>query len=346
MRAEADAAAGLTLAWSTSGSSQFVFEKSCSIGQGACVELRQTSRAVGGFALCALAPGTRVLAEKPLLTMLLEDVDDADNIIAAASELTVPDRDDFYGLCMHGVENEAEKTALGIWLSNAYPTDEEPEERGAVFRVICRLNHSCVPNCRVSWNARTQRMTVHTMRPIEANEELTVSYCFELQEGGGQRDRRQARIHHRFGFACACDLCTQADGTPAFAESERRRARLLELASRISDCPSDLIDLVEERLRLLKEEGLGASTDTIGVASAFLRFIGDEDGARTWASRAAESALLGLGDDHEEYLRWLACARGDFLEANAQQDFMMALATFNLRSDADCKMEDEDEAGD
>ena len=145
MRAEADAAAGLTLAWSTSGSSQFVFEKSCSIGQGACVELRQTSRAVGGFALCALAPGTRVLAEKPLLTMLLEDVDDADNIIAAASELTVPDRDDFYGLCMHGVENEAEKTALGIWLSNAYPTDEEPEERGAVFRVICRLNHSCSP---------------------------------------------------------------------------------------------------------------------------------------------------------------------------------------------------------
>ena len=57
-------------------------------------------------------------------------------------------------------------------------------------------------------------------------------------------------------------------------------------------------------------------------------------------------ALLGLGDDHEEYLRWLACARGDCLEANAQQDFMMALATFNLRSDADCEMEDEDEAGD
>ena len=219
MRAEADAAAGLTLAWSTSGSSQFVFEKYCSVGQGACVELRQTSRAVGGFALCALAPGTRVLAEKPLLTMLLEDVDDADNIIAAANELTVPDRDDFYGLCMHGVENDAEKTALGIWLSNAYPTDEEPEERGAVFRVICRLNHSCVPNCRVSWNARTQRMTVHTMRPIEANEELTVSLLNVLCEiiesfASPAREQTQALINTLGGARFAAPQPTKSPGHP------------------------------------------------------------------------------------------------------------------------------------
>ena len=105
----------------------------------------------------------------------------------------------------------------------------------------------------------------------------------------------------------------------------RRRARLLELASRISDCPSDLIDLVEERLPT-QGRGPRRERDTIGVA---LHFCASRATKRrsTWASRAAESALLGLGDDHEEYLRWLACARGDFLEANAQQDFMMALAT-------------------
>ena len=66
------------------------------------------------------------------------------HIAAAAGTLCARDRVHFYALCMHGVDVEAEKTAHGIWLSNAYPTDEEPEERGAIFRIISRINHSCV----------------------------------------------------------------------------------------------------------------------------------------------------------------------------------------------------------
>ena len=36
----------------------------------------------------------------------------------------------------------AERTARGIWLSNAYPTDDAPEAKSAVFRVCCRFNHA------------------------------------------------------------------------------------------------------------------------------------------------------------------------------------------------------------
>lgn len=46
--------------------------------------------------------------------------------------------------------------------------------------VVCHdtswLNHSCRPNSFAAWNQQTHRMTIHAIRRIEANEEITINY--------------------------------------------------------------------------------------------------------------------------------------------------------------------------
>jgi len=209
-------------------------------------------------------------------------------------------------------------------------------------------------NARVAWNARIRAMTVHALRDIQTSEEITVAYCYEIQEGGGSRASRQATMQQRFNFQCRCALCAMGDVTVGTEEHEKnaatqlRRARIVQLAGHIADCPRNLTELVEERLRLQHDEGLGASIESMAVAWGFLRFIGDEAGAQVWATRAAESARLGLGEDSEEYLRWVAhsCGHYDDSDGGAQQEFMMALATFNMRSEVDCGGDEEEEEHD
>ena len=195
-------------------------------------------------------------------------------------------------------------------------------------------------NARVAWNARIRAMTVHALRDIDTSEEITVAYCYEIQEGGGPRASRQATLRQRFNFQCRCALCAIGDvtvETRGHEKNEDRRARIVQLAGHIADCPRNLTELVEERLQLQHDEGLGASIESMAVAWGFLRFIGDEAGAQPWARRAAESARLGLGEDSEEYARWEAhnCGHHDDSDGGAQQEFMMALATFNMRSEVD-----------
>ena len=48
-------------------------------------------------------------------------------------------------------------------------------QSSAVFADNCRLNHSCLPNAHLAWNARLGRQTLHALRDIELGEEVTVS---------------------------------------------------------------------------------------------------------------------------------------------------------------------------
>ena len=93
---------------------------------------------------------------------------------AAVEQLSSETRADFFALCQNP-QYGAERTARGIWLSNAYPTDDAPEAKSAVFRVCCRFNHACQPSAYQHWNERTRRMTVHAVTAIRSGEEVTVS---------------------------------------------------------------------------------------------------------------------------------------------------------------------------
>ena len=70
----------------------------------------------------------------------------------------------------------------------------------------------------------------------------------------------------------------------------------------------DLVALVEERLWLLRLEGLFTNWDSASVAMAHLQSTGDAAGAARWAVYAADFARRALGEDSDEYIRYARVA--------------------------------------
>jgi hypothetical protein len=142
---------------------------------------------------------------------------------------------------------------------------------------------------------------------------------------GDTREERQGALRRDFGFVCACALCS-LEGA-ALKASNRRQRRIRELADEIVEAGraartgggegggsgrAGVVTLVEERLRLLQEEGLHTNWDSMAVAMRHLLASCSEgsaiapsrDEARVWAARAAECAKMALGEDSEEYLHY------------------------------------------
>lgn len=103
--------------------------------------------------------------------------------------------------------------AIGILKTNSLPVtmmDEDGKERkaGGLFKITCRINHSCVPNAVARWEMhRGERgeMRVVAKRRIEMGEEITISYGVKA-----------SRLKEKFGFDCDCERCSRdvltADG--------------------------------------------------------------------------------------------------------------------------------------
>ena len=74
---------------------------------------------------------------------------------------------------------------------------------GLYSRAGSLFNHSCAPTACVSFLGRTWRL--HTLRPLRAGEEVSVSYS----EVYASRSERQAAVQAKKGFKCACSRCKQ-----------------------------------------------------------------------------------------------------------------------------------------
>ena len=133
------------------------------------------------------------------------------------------------------------------------------EDRRAIFNEISRFNHSCVPNAQGNFNTAIRRFTVHAVRAIEREEELSISY---LDEHGAVRDARQARLSRHYGFECRCPACDVS--VERGRESERRRGvvreRLMAFASGAAErSERDLkaeLEMLLELVRMFEVEGL------------------------------------------------------------------------------------------
>lgn len=285
------------------------------------LELRDdAAKGFGVFARVAFSAGQRLLAEEPLVECEACDARGTVYPAATVDALDASVRAHFFALC----QNEqwgAEKTARGIWLSNALPTDDLPTPKSAVFRYTCRFNHACRPNVYQHWNERLRAMTLHAIRPIRSGEELTISY---LPFGdGAPRSSRQASLHGDFGFRCGCDLCElQGD---ALKQSDARQERIQALGRRLQtpEPGVSIVDLVEGRLRLLRKEGmLTTAWDTMFAASTSLKKAGKQQraAAMEWAARAAECARVALGEDSLEFEEYAAAARASARQGAARPD--------------------------
>jgi hypothetical protein len=96
----------------------------------------------------------------------------------------------------------------------------------AVFPHAARFNHCCNPNACFSWNASTNKETIHIMNDVAAGEEIMLSYCDMMHD----KPSRSYELKH-YGFVCDCPACAgdENDETSFAYQSAMRCFRLQEL---------------------------------------------------------------------------------------------------------------------
>jgi len=74
----------------------------------------------------------------------------------------------------------------------------------AIFPHAARFNHNCTPSANFAWNSKIRKETVHIIRAVKKDEEITFSYCDMLHE----RMQRAYELKH-YGFKCDCEACVE-----------------------------------------------------------------------------------------------------------------------------------------
>ncbi|KAL1865026.1 hypothetical protein Daus18300_007373 [Diaporthe australafricana] len=257
----------------------------------------------GLIARVDISKGTRILCEKPLLTVESMPSGDSGPILAAKLKaMSKTEQRQFFSL--HN--NFPGKHVLsGIVKTNALPCGSG-SPKGGVYAAICLINHSCLPNCHNNWNDDVQHETIHAIRPIKLGEEITIPY----DHGGPSTDRR-AFLKGAFGFDCKCSACTLS--TPELRESDARRVLIQRLddavgdPSRMATTPVESLRDCHSLLRTLEKEYDGHTGahacrlyyDALQICIAH----GDQARASTFAEKAYKARVCCDGEDSPETKR-------------------------------------------
>jgi len=201
------------------------------------------AKGLGVFAVKNIKRGTRILAERPLLSLKSER-----DAYKASLQLPPDDRTWFlteltlnktkarsvadlasssWNLLRSGIWPSAavlaeHDAALAVFKNNNYDIGGGTQW---LLRDCSRLNHACVPNSQGNMNTAAGQFCVHAVKPINEGDEVTVSY---MDEFGGPRESRQRSLYESHGFTCACPIC---DSTTELGR--RTEARRTEVSKKI-----------------------------------------------------------------------------------------------------------------
>ncbi|KAI7510012.1 hypothetical protein KC347_g4722 [Hortaea werneckii] len=189
---------------------------------------------------------------------------------------------------------------LNIFRNNNFDIGNDTQ---AIFKDICRLNHACIPNAQGNFNASLDRFTIHALRPISEDEEITLSY---LAEHGASRDARQYRLQSNYGFPCDCPACDTTTERGKLDEEARQRmqSRLHSYAESVSEqkCPDQAaeLEIMNEMIEMREDQGLaGREVATMCFSAAELAAnIGRRDVALKLANKGLSLDEDAVGTDN------------------------------------------------
>eukprot|EP00435_Cladocopium_sp_Y103_P019329 s834_g4.t1 len=197
--------------------------------------------------------------------------------------------------------SEGEKTLLGIAFTNSFqageplnPLDLGDDER-VLYLEISRFNHSCLPNCEVSWDDREGLLQIYAGRDVAPGEDL----CLYYQDVRMPTLSRQEKLKS-LGFTCGCRACTAEDRR----KSDQRRKRMQQLLQEMEEVEEEEgVVKVQELLNLYDQEGL--TVLHYRKAAAFKAYamstaVGNVEDAAKWAQMAAEYSLQCHGPLHPQ----------------------------------------------
>ena len=126
-------------------------------------------------------------------------------------------------------EGKEEKSALGIFFTNDMNFDGD----AAVFPLISRANHSCVPNADFVTRGERRVQEIIATSNIATGEEITLSYLEASAAGSEGRNERQGYTRLWYGFQCRCKACSLEGQELVLDEAVRKRVR--EIQGRLAD---------------------------------------------------------------------------------------------------------------
>lgn len=202
----------------------------------------------GVLATQSITPGTEILSEPPLFTTATLSNPATIEKDLGAIVRSLPKDSQRAFLSLHNNYPGAGDPFSNIIRSNGYPCGPNSDV-GAIFPLVARLNHSCLPNAQHAFDTKRNLMRVHAVRPIRPDEEITLSYTT-----GGPSDVRKANLKQYFGFHCRCEICDLPAARQR--ESDERYERMQELDERIGD---------PKRVKLSPEAALGDCRDLLDL---------------------------------------------------------------------------------
>eukprot|EP00040_Diaphanoeca_grandis_P034952 m.218497 g.218497 ORF g.218497 m.218497 type:complete len:486 (+) comp33269_c1_seq1:302-1759(+) len=162
--------------------------------------------------------------------------------------------------------------------------DSELQNIGTgVYTDVACFNHSCRPNCAAVFEGLT--LKIRTILPVDANEELTISYIdIKLPT-----IERRILLSKQYSFICTCKRCVSG----GFSSKPNNDKQLRALLCRQKDCHSTMFPLVEfgPRMGEFKCNGCGFVEDVQERIAKFIKMC-DNFGSKTEVSMQRKKELL------------------------------------------------------
>ncbi|RDW68634.1 hypothetical protein BP5796_09291 [Coleophoma crateriformis] len=259
-----------------------------------------TGKGLGFVATSKISKGTRILLEVPLFKMpgSAEDIGSAEiTVLREVRSLTKDQQRAFFGL--QNSKGRKYNPVLGIVITNMLPLGESND--GGLFLEASRINHSCQPNAQHTWNDDLSHLTVHVLRDIEADCEITISYISGVSPGFVERQRH---LMNAFSFTCICELCSLP--LLARASSDYRLDQIRSIdedatdPSQVLERPAKSLSQVHRLFELLEEEGVCDIRLARACFNAFqiAATVGDKARAKVFAEKAYVARKVLSGDDN------------------------------------------------
>jgi hypothetical protein len=263
----------------------------------------------GIVALFSISRGTRILCEKPLITIQPMPLMELERALATMLR-ALPKESQRQFLSLHN-NFPGRHPFSHTFKTNALPCGPN-SSTGGVYPTICLINHSCIPNSHHSWNSAAKQETIHAIQPIKAGEEVTISY-----DRGGTHDVRRKFLEGAFGFKCDCPRCSCPPAD--LQDSDTRRLQIQALDDTIGNPlrmqakPEQSLRNCQSLLKVLEDEYEGYA----GILNARLYYDafqisiahGDQARASLFAERSYASRVICEGEDSPETMKMQSLAR-------------------------------------
>ncbi|EXA36613.1 hypothetical protein FOQG_11817 [Fusarium oxysporum f. sp. raphani 54005] len=285
--------------------------------------MKETADGHGLFAKELIKAGTRIIHERPILTVSQAETKAKAEyrcVIDQVADLSDSEQQRLMDL-YHNDKKLREFSFLqgqlcpgtdldaGIVLAKFYTNAASITSGGlecGLFTIFCRMNHSCTPNICWVYDEPTGFMEVYAVRDIDKDEEITNSYI----EVAISYQARMKELSN-WGFQCQCAAC---EGPDAAKHDERRRriaqikgildiyqdSRKTDDAPKFAEIPKtdlEALKLGEESLALLSDEELVEQLGVMyGLCAKFAKGAGLYDFAEDYEEMEFEILVITTGD--------------------------------------------------